>query len=228
MLELFRGFCTFSEMRRTMSSSSGLSAYGSYSSKVKREGGAGLVATLSQMPPEKYFEEALKSCEAELVSLGPPKKFLRVIGGAGELDGQILETFGRKFNYILLDDVESFKELFLYLDSRTEAVERVLMRYGLELSIMFSLRFFEDISHLYPIEPDNTDEELKDEWDWDSLHREVLELFYDKLQGDIYELIGFSYCGPEIMLWIKDFVSDVEGKVWWQENIRCFDYTGLQ
>ena len=183
------------------------------------------MVVLTEKPPASFFGEALRACKEELAKLDPPRKFLRLIGETTPEEAELLQRFCLKFNYVLLETRDDIADALLFFDQRVEAVERVLMRYGLELSIQFNIRFFEDCSHLYPADPDNLDDELSKEWNWETLQQEIIEFFYGGYQKELYEAIGFYHCIDELMVWVKLVVSVEGGEEWWEEKINSLDYT---
>jgi hypothetical protein len=177
-----------------------------------------------EMPDRKFFDEMLEDCRQEVKSVGPPKTFLKVLGDVTQTLERYLRSFTGK-GLLLIDNDEDLKEVFLYLDKRLEAVQRVLARNGLNLTILFNIRFLEDWSSFYPVEPDNIDDKIKEEWNWNTIQQQVMELFHNELRETFYEIIGIRFCPVEITGWIRSFTSDTDNVEWWERNIKCLSYS---
>jgi hypothetical protein len=177
---------------------------------------------LTEMPRREFFAEVLKACMREV---GTPTKFLKVFGDVNFAQVGALKDFCKWNDFLLIEDDEDLKVLFLFLDKNIEAVERVLTSYGLCLTLLFNIRFHEDWSSFHPIEPDNLDDATREEWQWNTIQQEMMEYFHHEFRQDLYNVVGIRFCSDELISWIRSFVSDTENERWWETNIRNISYT---
>lgn len=180
---------------------------------------------LTEMPEKEFFIQLLQDCKKEVDALGTSTKFLKAFGDVTSGQEEALKDFCKWNDFLLIETDEDLKKLLLFLDKNTEAVERVLMRYGLNLSIIFNIRFHEDWSSFYPIEPDNLDDKTRDEWNWGTIQQEMMEYFHAGFKDDLYDVIGIRFCSDELINWVRTFVSDTSNEQWWETNIRNISYS---
>lgn len=178
---------------------------------------------ITELPEKEFFEKVLEDCRVEVRLVGPPMTFLKVFGDVTQNKEWYLRSFFCQ-GFTLINDDEDLKKVFLYLDKRLEAVQRVLARNGLDLTLLFNIRFLEDWSTFHPIEPDNIDDKTKTEWSWDTIQQKIMELFHNELRQELYDIIGIGFCSTEIISWIRLFVSCSENEEWWNRHISCLLY----